>query len=86
MTARYDLGNRGGLSKYQHLHRCIRNDICNGTLTAGSRIPAKRSLAAELSVSVSTVEHAYSLLISEGYLEAKPGSGFVVSFCEHADF
>lgn len=86
MTARYDLGNRGGLSKYQYLHRCIRNDIRNGTLTAGSRIPAKRSLAAELSVSVSTVEHAYSLLVSEGYLEAKPGSGFVVSFCEHADF
>lgn len=29
-------------------------------------------------MSVSTVEHAYSLLVSEGYLEAKPGSGFVV--------
>lgn len=29
-------------------------------------------------MSVSTVEHAYSLLVSEGYLDAKPGSGFVV--------
>lgn len=26
MAARYDLGNRGGLSKYQYLHRCIRSD------------------------------------------------------------
>lgn len=78
MAARYDLDNRGGLSKYQYLHRCIRSDIRNGVLEAGSRLPAKRSLASELSVSVSTVEHAYSLLVGEGYLEAKPGSGFVV--------
>lgn len=75
---RYDLDNRGGLSKYQYLHRCIRSDIRNGILEVGSCLPTKRSLAAELSVSVSTVEHAYSLLVSEGYLEAKPGSGFVV--------
>ena len=75
---RYDLEGRGNLSKYQYLHRCIRDDIRNGVLAAGSRLPAKRSLAAELEVSVSTVEHAYSLLVSEGYLEAKPGSGFTV--------
>lgn len=78
MAARYDLENRGGLSKYQYLHRCIRSDIRNGILEAGSRFPAKRSLADELSVSESTIEHTYSLLASEGYLEAKPGSGFVV--------
>lgn len=78
MAVRYDLDNRGGLSKYQYLHRCIRRDIRNGILEVGSCLPTKRSLAAELSVSVSTVEHAYSLLVSDGYLEAKPGSGFVV--------
>ncbi|MBS5097694.1 MAG: winged helix-turn-helix transcriptional regulator [Eggerthella sp.] len=77
MAARYDLDSRGGVSKYQYLHRCVRSDIRNGILEAGSRLPAKRFLASELSVSVSTVEHAYSLLVSEGYLEAKPGSGFV---------
>lgn len=26
MAVRYDLDNRGGLSKYQYLHRCIRSD------------------------------------------------------------
>lgn len=26
MAARYDLDNRGGPSKYQYLHRCIRSD------------------------------------------------------------
>lgn len=78
MAARYDLDNRGGLSKYQYLHRCIRSDIRNGILEAGSRFPVKRSLADELSVSVSTIEHTYSLLASEEYLEAKPRSGLVV--------
>ena len=78
MAVRYDLDNRGGLSKYQYRHCCIRSDIRNGILEVGSCLPTKRSLAAELSVSVSTVEHAYSLLGSEGHLEAKPRSGFVV--------
>lgn len=26
MAVRYDLDNRGGLSKYQYLHRCLRSD------------------------------------------------------------
>lgn len=26
MAARYDLDSRGGLSKYQYFHRCIRSD------------------------------------------------------------
>lgn len=26
MAARYDLDNRGGLFRYQYLHRCIRSD------------------------------------------------------------
>lgn len=80
MAARYDLDNRGGLSKYQYLHRFIRSDIRNGILEVGSCLPTKRSLAAELSVSVGMVEYAYSLLVSEGYLEAKPGSGFCCMF------
>lgn len=41
MTARYDLGNREGLPKYQYLHRCIRGDIRDGVLAAGSRLDRK---------------------------------------------
>ena len=81
--ARYDLENRGSLCKYQYLHHCIRNDIQCGALEAGSRLPAKKVFARDLGVSVSTVEHAYSLLVSEGYLEAKLGSGFVVCAGKH---
>lgn len=74
----YDLDKRGRQSKYEYLYRCIRKDIREGTLAAGTRLPSKRTLSAHLSVSVSTVEQAYDMLVSEGYVKPKPGSGFFV--------
>ena len=41
-------------------------------------MPGKRSLAAELSVSINTVDTAYQMLTAEGYLESRPRSGFYV--------
>ena len=74
----YDMTNRSGVSKYEHLHHCIRSDIRSGLLEGGSKLPSKRELSKHLGVSVSTIEQAYDLLVSEGYIEAKPGSGFYV--------
>ena len=48
-------------------------------LRAGAKLPSKRVLAEHLSVSVSTVEQAYDLLVSEGYVRARKGSGFYVA-------
>ena len=76
--ATYDMADRKGLSKYHYLHHCIRDDIRSGSLTAGTRLPSKRAMASDLNISVNTVERAYAQLVSEGYLEARPGSGFVV--------
>ena len=50
----------------------------SGAIPAGTRMPGKRRLAAELSVSVNTVDAAYQLLAAEGYLEARERSGFYV--------
>ncbi len=76
----YDLDRRAPHQpKYEYLYRCIRADVRAGTLPAGTRLPSKRALAAHLAVSVSTVEHAYDLLASEGYVDARPGSGFYVA-------
>lgn len=74
----YDLDKRGRQSKYEYLYRCIRKDIREGALPAGARLPSKRTLSDHLSVSVSTVEQAYDMLVSEGYVKPKPGSGFFV--------
>ena len=41
-------------------------------------MPGKRRLAAELSVSVNTVDAAYQILATEGYMEPRERSGFYV--------
>lgn len=46
---------------------------------SGARLPASRKLAAELSVSRTTVQIAYEQLVSEGYLETRAGSGTFVA-------
>ena len=46
----YDLDRRGTIPRYDYLCRCIRDDILCGRLTAGSRLPSRRSLAEHLKV------------------------------------
>ena len=75
----YNLEERTGCSKYEYLYRCIRSDIRSGAIQAGTRLPSKRVFAEQLEVSVTTVEQAYDLLVSEGYVQARRGSGFYVS-------
>lgn len=76
----YDLDRRAPHQpKYEYLYRCIRADVRSGKLAVGVRLPSKRALAEHLAVSVSTVEHAYDSLVSEGYVDARPGSGFYVA-------
>lgn len=64
---------------YLQLYRRYKDAISNGSLKPGDRVPAIRSLASELNLARGTVEAAYQLLISEGYLEARGPAGTVVS-------
>ena len=64
----YDLDRRGKLARYDYLYRCIREDILAGRLTAGEKLPSKRSLASHLQTAVITVQNAYAQLEAEGYL------------------
>lgn len=75
----YNLTQRGGAPKYDYLYRLIRQDIVTGALAPGERLPSKRALAEHLGVSVVTVEGAYDRLVDEGYLQAKPRSGYFVN-------
>ena len=63
---------------YEQLYRSLAAEMRAGTLTAGTRMPGKRRLAAELSVSVNTVDTAYQMLAAEGYLTARERSGLTV--------
>lgn len=64
---------------YISLYEAIRNDIANGILNSGVKLPSKRVMALNNGVSVITVENAYELLLSEGYIYSKPKSGYYVS-------
>ena len=67
-----------GRPLYQQLYESLIQQIRDGRLRRGDRLPGKRSLAGQLAVAVNTVDTAYQMLVAEGYLEARPKSGFFV--------
>jgi GntR family transcriptional regulator / MocR family aminotransferase len=60
---------------FRQLYEQIRNAILEGRLRAGARLPASRTLAADIDVSRTTIVNAFEQLHAEGYLEGKVGSG-----------
>lgn len=64
---------------YRQIYQAFREQIQRGALRTGQKLPSKRALAAQLSVSLSTVETAYAQLTSEGYVRAVPKSGLYVN-------
>lgn len=67
---------RAGEALYERLYREIRDQIVSGAIEAGARLPSKRRLAESAGVSVVTVEGAYRQLVAEGYVVARPRSGY----------
>jgi GntR family transcriptional regulator/MocR family aminotransferase len=65
---------------YLQLYQQIKQDISNGNLSYGQKLPSKRKIAEDLVISRNTVETAYGQLLAEGYIEAKSRTGFFVSF------
>mgnify|MGYP000846032337 CR=1 FL=1 len=63
---------------YKQLYRHIAGEIHRGNLKEDTRLPSKRALVKHLKISMSTVESAYSLLQSEGYIRAEAKRGFFV--------
>jgi GntR family transcriptional regulator/MocR family aminotransferase len=64
---------------YEQLYRYFVGEIHDGRMAQGEKLPSKRALCAHLGVSRSTVETAYGILAAEGYITAKPQSGFYIS-------
>lgn len=73
---KYQIDKSSGVSAYMQLYDQLRRDIARGSVKYGERLPSKRLLAGELGVSLITVEHAYALLVDEGYAEARERSGY----------
>lgn len=75
----YSFENKGSDSLYEYLYKQIKKDILSYTLSAGEKLPSKRTLAKNLNISTITVENAYAQLMAEGYIYSVPKSGFYVS-------
>jgi GntR family transcriptional regulator / MocR family aminotransferase len=67
-----------GVPLYQQIYEGLRHAIISGRLPRGQRLPSTRALAAELAVSRFPVITAFELLLEEGYVEGRPGSGTFV--------
>lgn len=77
LAHRLALAPEGALGK--RLYDVLQCAIQDGSIATGSRLPATRDLAKDLSVSRNTVLAAYEQLQSEGYLQTRTGSGTFVS-------
>ena len=62
----------------RQIYAQIRSAILSGALSAGSRLPSSRDLAARLGTARASVIAGYEQLVAEGYAEARPGSGTFV--------
>ena len=63
----------------------IKKLVLDGKLKPGDSIPAMRTLAKDLSVSVITVQKAYEILRDEGFLNTVVGKGTFVEMPEMHD-
>ena len=70
--------------KYQAIADELAQQILNGQLPAGERLPPQRKLAQRLAVTAGTVSHAYAMLEQRGLATARIGDGTYVRSPEAA--
>lgn len=70
------LDSHQSISMYEQLYQYVKRNIIDGNFFPGEKLPSTRLLAQNLGVSRNTVERAYEQLAAEGYIEAKPCSGY----------
>jgi GntR family transcriptional regulator / MocR family aminotransferase len=71
--------NSTAVPLYRQIYEGVRRAILSGNLVSGTRLPASRVLAKQLSVSRLTVVNAFEQLLAEGYLEGRTGAGTFVA-------
>ncbi|WP_257096613.1 PLP-dependent aminotransferase family protein [Sphingobacterium sp. E70] len=64
---------------YKKIANIVENQIKNGSLTYGDRLPSVRSAQKLYNVSLNTAKSAYMELESRSLIESRPKSGFFVS-------
>ncbi len=83
---KYIINEKNGVPFYLQLYQFFRDDIVSGVYPYKTKLPSKRTTCAETNLSIITVEHAFELLIQEGYVESKERSGYYVIFQKSSGF
>ncbi|MFT7054332.1 MAG: DNA-binding transcriptional MocR family regulator, partial [Psychromonas sp.] len=65
---------------YDKVANVLRENIHAGLYVAGDKLPSIRELVAAHKVSISTVQQAYHQLEMEGLIDARPKSGYFVTY------
>ena len=63
---------------YEQVKNAIKDEILQGNVSPGEKLPSVRSLARELSISILTVKKSYDELELEGFIESRQGLGTFV--------
>ena len=65
-------------AKYQHASNVLIERLKNGRYPVGGRMPTEDELARQFEVSRVTIRRALDILVQDGFLERKQGSGYRV--------
>ncbi|QTD40187.1 PLP-dependent aminotransferase family protein [Sporosarcina sp. Te-1] len=77
-----ELDKQSPVPLYEQIYNQIKNDITEGKLEVGAKLPSKRKLEDFLNLSQTTIELAYSQLVAEGFISTKPRQGYYVQAIE----
>ncbi|WP_299726684.1 GntR family transcriptional regulator [uncultured Tateyamaria sp.] len=66
------------LPKYERAYRVILDRLRAGRYPVGGRMPTESELASHFDVSRVTIRKALDMLVQDGYVESKQGSGYTV--------
>ncbi len=80
MNTSLSIDKLSSVPAYMQLYSKLRDGIIAGIYPYDRKLPSKRVLSAETGASVITVEHAYAILIDEGYIVARERSGYFVAY------
>ena len=64
---------------YLQLYNYIKENILDGSIHSGEKLPSLRALSKSIEISITTVGLAYDQLLVEGYIFSKPGSGYFIN-------
>lgn len=62
---------------YKQLYESIKEQILNGFIPGGTKLPSIRKLSKDLNLSKNTIEAAYQQLYAEGFVESIPKIGYL---------